>query len=523
MKSKSILRTTRTVLAMLVIIPFIFLFIDFGSTELRPLWFLSKLQIAPATLSLFAGAGSALLLATLLIVTLLVGRVYCSVICPFGILQDMFTRLGNIGKKKNKRRKFTYSTPLNILRYSILSITVVCTALGFSAVLGWLDPYSNFGRIAKNIVGLAYASLNNLAATVFSDTLYYVSLKSFEAFTFGFSLFVLISVGVMAIWRGRLFCNSICPVGALLSLVSRFSLFKLQLNEASCNSCGLCAMRCKSQCIDSKNKTLDFSRCVTCYNCIDACNRKALSYQFALRKPTPVSTPSKPISDALVSAPADASKRRFLTGAAIALGGAAVAKARKNLSPAPIYKKEHSITPPGSLSITHLKSKCTACHLCIAQCPTQVIRPAFLEYGVDGIMMPLLDYKRDFCNFECTLCSEICPTGAIQRLTTDEKKQTQIGQVYFQKELCVVYTDGTDCGACSEHCPTKAVDMKPFRDGLYLPEVDRSICIGCGGCEYICPVRPLRAIYVEGNPTHLTAEKPREEKKVEIELDGFGF
>ena len=180
-------------------------------------------------------------------------------------------------------------------------------------------------------------------------------------------------------------------------------------------------------------------------------------------------------------------------------------------------QKKHPVTPPGSVSFEHFTKLCTACHLCVSACPTQVLQASFLEYGLGGIMQPRMDYHKEYCNFECTACGEVCPTGAILPLNVEKKKITQIGKVIFIKENCIVETDGTDCGACSEHCPTKAVTMKPHK-GLFLPEVNTEICIGCGACEFACPVEPYKAIYVEGNPVHKTAQKPVS-KKIDANFD----
>jgi ferredoxin len=143
---------------------------------------------------------------------------------------------------------------------------------------------------------------------------------------------------------------------------------------------------------------------------------------------------------------------------------------------------------------------------------------------MQGLMQPYMDYHSGFCNFDCTLCSEICPAGAILPVDPEVKKLEQIGIAKFIEGNCVVYTDNTDCGACSEHCPTKAVDMVPYKDGLTIPKVDETICIGCGACEYACPTRPYRAIYVEGNLVHKQAEKPvHEEIKIEDKGEDFPF
>jgi formate hydrogenlyase subunit 6/NADH:ubiquinone oxidoreductase subunit I len=185
------------------------------------------------------------------------------------------------------------------------------------------------------------------------------------------------------------------------------------------------------------------------------------------------------------------------------------------------------ITPPGSISLAHIKKHCTACHLCVTHCPQQILKPAGFNFGIDYAFKPhMVFYEMAFCNFECTACSEICPNSAIKRLTVEEKKTTQVGIAQFVKDRCVVFTDNTSCGACSEHCPVQAVKMEPYGDaGLTLPHVYETMCIGCGGCESICPVRPVKAIRILANEVHQKAEKPVEEEIPEInqEVLDFGF
>jgi formate hydrogenlyase subunit 6/NADH:ubiquinone oxidoreductase subunit I len=191
-------------------------------------------------------------------------------------------------------------------------------------------------------------------------------------------------------------------------------------------------------------------------------------------------------------------------------------------------KRTSPVSPPGSRSIEHFTSRCTACHLCVSACPSRVLAPSFLDYGVSGMMQPQMDFHAAHCNFDCTVCSNICPSGAILPLTKDQKRQTQMGVAHFVKENCVVYTDNTNCGACSEHCPTKAVHMVPYLNAngrkLVIPEVNEKICVGCGGCEHACPTRPYKAIWVDGNPVHKVAEKPIiEELKQPEPTEDFPF
>ena len=164
------------------------------------------------------------------------------------------------------------------------------------------------------------------------------------------------------------------------------------------------------------------------------------------------------------------------------------------------------LMPPGAVDRKHFQSLCTACQLCVARCPEQVLRPSVAENGWKGFWQPLMDFDRAFCAYDCNVCGEVCPTGALTPLPLEQKHITRAGMVHFFKCRCVVHVEGTSCGACAEHCPTQAVHMVPFRGDLTIPEVDPDLCIGCGACEFICPVRPDKAIVVDGLGTQELAK-----------------
>ena len=526
------LKIVRVLLALCIFIPLLLLFVDFAGVLPDSLHALAHIQLVPAILS-----GSVLILIVLGLLTLFFGRVYCSVICPLGILQDIFSRFTGRGKKKNKKKRwYHYSKPYSIVRYTLLGICIVFLIFGITAPTLFLDPYSNFGRIAVNIFRPAVMEGNNVVnwiALKFDNyNFYQVTIYTVTVLSFTFSLAVLLLVGFLALLRGRLYCNTICPVGSLLGLASKFALFRIDLDKSKCTSCGLCEKACKSECIDSKNQKVDHSRCVSCFNCLNKCKKhQSISFRFALKKRLNPLTPGieselvdsneSPIKSMKANS-IDKSRRSFIvTTTAIAATAPIIpAFARKEVD----VTKLTPITPPGSISLKRFKDKCTGCHLCITHCPQQVLKPAGFEFGLNYTFKPhMVFYEKGFCNYECTICTEICPNGAIQKLSTDEKKVTQVGIAKFIEELCIVISDGTSCGACSEHCPVQAVRMEPYRDGLTLPHVYEELCIGCGGCESICPVRPIKAINILANEIHQKAELPVEEEEKPVNLDDLNW
>ena len=485
----------RKILAAVFFVGITLLFLDFTGSIHAWLGWMAKIQFLPAVLALNFGVVIALIL-----LTLLMGRIYCSVICPLGILQDIFGWLG----KKVKKNRYTYSKPMNILRYVMLGVLVVSLVAGFTSIGALIAPYSAFGRIASTFLAPIYQWGNNLLATwaesVDSYAFYSVDVWLKGGITFVVALVTLTALFVLAFKNGRTYCNTICPVGTVLGFLSRFSYLKPVINTSKCNGCGLCAKNCKASCIDSKNHAIDYSRCVVCLDCIDKCRQGAIKYVPR----------AKAQQAALSGASADKGRRVFITSSVI-VAGASVAKAQKlkmdggfaTIEDKQIPKRETPITPPGSLSAKNLAQHCTACQLCISACPNQVLRPSG---GLTNFMQPETSYERGYCRPECTKCSEVCPTGAIKPITKEEKTAIQIGHAVWVAENCIVNSDGQKCGNCARHCPTGAIQMVP-KDAnnpksLQIPVVNTERCIGCGACENLCPSRPFSAIYVEGHEVH---------------------
>lgn len=511
----SAMRRIRIFVSLLFLIPTTFIFIDYNNFVTPFKHWILVLQFTPSLINFIGNAG--LFTAGFIVIVLLTiffGRVYCSSVCPVGTLQDFISR---IPKRKKKKKKYSFTKPLNVLRYSILAATILTFFAGSLILINLLDPFSNYGRLISGLVRPVYLSTINLFAGLSEGLglylIYPVEIKFSSFIYYLFPIVFLITLFVMSYFKGRLFCNSICPVGSILSFISRYSFFKLKIDEANCKGCGICERVCKSNCIDNEKKEIDFTRCVSCYNCVDVCPSGGIKYFSSFNRST---------SDYIGDKQIDSNKRNFIAQSLIYVTGLAglsysqiKIKVTKE-STKPAYSTT-AVTPPASIGTQHFTDNCTACHLCVSACPTQVLQPSFLEYGLLGILQPRMDFHKSFCNFECKICGDVCPTGAIIIYPLEQKKIIQTGIAKFVKENCIVIIQKTECGACSEHCPTKAVHMIPDQK-LFLPEVREEYCIGCGACEYACPTKPYKAIYVESNPVHKRA-KINETEKVQPLID----
>ncbi len=462
----------------------------------------------------FITPGTALSIGFIVVIamTLIGGRIYCSTICPLGVLQDIIIF---IRRKFTKKQQLRFKKALNVLRYSILILTLLSITFSGVLLINLLDPYAIFGRIGTHVFQPAALLINNFLAS-FS----FLSLPTIEYSPFSLSAFIIaLTMLFIIVWfagtSDRLFCNSVCPVGTLLGFLSKFSIFKIKIAHSTCTQCGKCQTVCKANCIDIKNMEVDETRCISCFNCIPVCDLSGIKYKRL--KTVPVKTPDNK----------KGLQRRILLTAVTSYAASKAIPFNTNeisVTEEDLYFDRGPVAPPGAKSIEHLKERCISCHLCVAVCPTKVLQPSFLEYGFTGINIPQMDYNSYFCNFDCHKCGEVCPTGAIITLPQEEKHVTQIGKVHFQVELCIVESEETSCGSCSEHCPTQAVKMVDYNNDLTIPKIDPNICIGCGACEYACPVTdPHKAIYVVSNPEHLIADKPKQEKIEFNDTEEFPF
>ncbi|MBO4692457.1 MAG: 4Fe-4S binding protein [Bacteroidales bacterium] len=500
------LRTVRIILATIFFVGITLLFLDFTGV-LHPYFsWMAKVQFLPALLAL-----NLIIVGVLLVVTLIFGRIYCSVICPLGILQDIFGWLG----RRFKKSRYTYSKPKNWIRYPVLALFVIALLAGINSFVALLAPYSAYGRIAQNI-------FSPISLWAFHKEIYIRSIG-----TFAVAAVTLIIIAVLAFRNGRTWCNTICPVGTILSFFSRFPLLRPVINTSKCVNCTLCGKKCKASCINTKEHKIDYSRCVMCGDCISNCHKGAISYTTK-RYPAPVeevtvqmksevknntvekgslnNSAAEKASDNQVNEKGGMERRTFLAIAGM-MAATVAAKARDKELP-PIIKRETvrretEIVPAGAIGIKHFTQHCTACQLCVAVCPNKVLKPSG---NLMTLMQPHLTFEKGFCAPECNKCSTVCPTGAIKKIDLSQKFFTQIGHAVWDASLCIPIAKEKRCGRCERHCPTGAITLvavNPSDEASpRFPVVDEEICIGCGACENACPVNPIPAIYVEGHPEH---------------------
>lgn len=495
------LKKIRRTLAIVFLLCITLLFFDFTGTTHAWLGWMAKIQFLPAVLALNVGV-----ILLLVVLTLVFGRVYCSVICPLGVMQDVFGWMG----KKRKKNRYSYSPAKSWLRYGVLAVFIVALLAGIGSLVALLAPYSAYGRIAQNLFAPLYGWGNNVLAFFAERADSYafyrteVWLKSLPTLLVAAATFV--AVGVLAWRNGRTYCNTVCPVGTVLGFLARYAWFKPVIDTGKCVDCKLCARNCKAACIDIKNHRIDYSRCVACMDCIGKCHKGAVRYAH----PRKIARTTEARTEQVSPQQIDDARRSFLTAAALVTSAVTLKAQEKKvdgglalIEDKKIPERTTRLVPPGALSARNFSSHCTACQLCVSVCPNEVLRPSA---GLMTLMQPEMSYERGYCRPECTKCAEVCPAGAIRPITRAEKSSIQIGHAVWVKKNCVPLTDGKECGNCARHCPTGAITMVPSDtrnpDSLKIPVVNTEKCIGCGACENLCPARPFSAIYVEGHEAH---------------------
>jgi polyferredoxin len=521
----SALRKLRIAVAAVLFSGLVFAFagVHWAAAESAGRW-LASTQFVASLVALATGASFSIAFVLIVVATLLVGRIYCSAICPLGILQDILAR--SVAFARRKKAPLPYAAPQNWIRHVFLGGAVAAIALGWGTVaIALLDPYGNFGRIVsilfrplvgaadRAVVGAARIAGLSLSAHLVRPWAG-IGIVAFPAAVFSL-------VVILVALRGRLYCNTVCPVGTLLGLFSRWAAFRVTIERSACQKCGECLRACKAQCIDLRKGAIDYSRCVACYDCLGVCGHHSIGYRFAWKRSARASAPQTSPSVALekdsrADAISDPGRRRFIGGAVVAVAAVFGAKklraaddpgGQKRLG----ERKDRLVrptSPPGSAGVERFLERCVACQLCVSACPSNVLQPSFAEYGFRGLSKPRLDFSKGSCDFNCRRCGEVCPTGAIELLALADKQTTRIGVAHFEPDKCMVRASGKACTICSEKCPTKALRTVPCAGGLQLPAIQTLLCIGCGTCENVCPAKPAKAFTVIGRRVHNRVKRP---------------
>lgn len=437
-------------------------------------------QFVPALLTCGLGV------AVVAVVTVLFGRIYCSTFCPLGVLQDVLLRVVRLFRK----RPFVPHSDRVVVRTVLLAVFTALVIVNGVSVAGLIEPYSVFGRIVSQVLRPMAEGLNNLLADALGTDGAVVLFKrdvvwqGLAGLTVALTSLVLL-VGLVA-WKGRVFCNTVCPVGAMLAALSKGAVVRLVIDPTKCVKCGLCSRVCKAECLDGRAQTLDNARCVRCFDCVAACPHGAIA--FRPRPPWRLQTGERSAS------------RRAFVGSTIGAAALGCLWTKGRWRGQATVGAATAIPPPGA-SVDTLRAQCTACGLCVARCPDRVLTPAgFSDYGPLGVLMPKMDFTHGFCRPDCTVCGEVCPTGAIPSLTADAKKRTTMGLAVWDRAACLVCTEKLSCGLCARRCPHGAISLKSEetvdaenkKTTVEIPVVDKAKCRGCGACAYYCPSQALR-------------------------------
>jgi len=412
--------------------------------------------------------------------TLFFGRFFCGWICPMGACQHFGSAVFRDQDQKARYAKNTFSRRHQV-KYIVLAVFLFSAVFGV-ILSGWLDPIALITRFSVTVV----APLVNLVAHGGkSQTI------AFDAAVLTGGLFVGIFL-INAFWP-RLWCRVICPLGAILSLFSLRPTFRMVRDESKCVHCGRCRMHCEGAC--EPDKSFMPSQCLMCMNCVDVCPTRAI--EFTRKMPAvATATPSG----------VELTRREFVFSVVLALGSVGMLRNLKNVLG---RGYDQRIRPPGALAEVDFLARCIRCGQCMKVCPTNVLQPARSQTDAEGLWTPVLNMDAGYCEYDCTLCSQVCPTGAIRKITVEEKHQKgfeKIGTASIDRGRCLPWAYGKTCLVCQEVCPVspKAIYHQPQtlldangkKMELAVPYVNAQSCTGCGACQFNCPVQDLPAIRV---------------------------
>lgn len=445
-----------------------------------------------------------------LVSTIFFGRFFCGWMCPLGATLDVSDRLFNPSKRDSTASQSKRPFYIQKYKYLVLIVSLVLALVGVQAA-GIIDPLSLSVRSYGTAV---YPYFDSLIKIIF-DGLYriplvnavsepvYSFLKSsvldfnrimFLNHLWVFALFL--AILALSAFSRRFWCRALCPLGAALALTGGLSLLRRRVDPGKCTNCQRCVKDCRMQAIGGRGETTDMSECIICFECLKSCTFDATSFQFDLPFKRKAAVVPAEVS------PGGLSRRNLL--AAAAASAVSIPLFRQN----PEFRMDHSelIRPPGSLPEQEFLDACIRCGECMKVCPTNALHPSLTEAGLEGLFAPRLVPRLGWCEKNCVLCTQVCPTGAIRKLSLAEKETTVLGTAYFLRDLCIPWAEHRDCLVCEEVCPTATKSIRfiektiPNKDGVMvrvkLPHVIEKLCIGCGICENKCPVPGNAAIRV---------------------------
>lgn len=364
---------------------------------------------------------AAVLLGAIFLITLLFGRFYCSTLCPFGILQEIAALIFN--RVNEPQEKYPY-------KYFIAALTAGFMIGGSAMLIRYIEPYTTFGSMITLSV---------------------------------FGIILTLAVLALVFFKNRFFCANICPVGTILGLIAKFSVNKIHMDEDICISCGICSRTCPTGCINYIDNIVDNENCLKCMKCLEACPKQAMQYGIMQKKSEEEEKEKFSLNR----------RNLILTASAFVLLGGAI-KAGLEISKKLSDKLKNVILPPGSVNESRLLSKCLNCNLCVKNCPNGIIQKGDKNFGAVHINM---EKGNKHCKYDCHKCSEVCPSGAIKKLSLEEKQKTRISMAVVNEEKC------HSCSSCVIACPTGAISLNDAQKAV----IDSSKCIGCGKCRSVCP------------------------------------
>jgi len=438
----------------------------------------------------------------MLALTWVFGRFFCGWMCPLGALMDATGALGSRVRRWREREPGKGQT----VKYGLLGIIA---ALGLAGVqyVWFFDPLTIFMRAFSFNVhpavvswvdrGFAWA-LNATRDWAPLETFYYrlkesvldVNLPVFPHSGLILLVFSLILASVFI--RRRFWCRYLCPLGALLGLAARFTLFRRTVSDCR-GQCSLCRHVCRTNAIRADNSYFP-QECVLCFDCVAVCPGKKTVFTFR-RKPSALKVSA---AGGMDSGQINRAQFLQLLGGSLLLAGGFGRRAYALGTGA----QRGILRPPGALPEAEFLQRCVRCGNCMKVCPTHVLQPAVLESGWEGVWTPRLAPSLGYCEYQCNLCGRVCPTGALRPLTVAEKTRTRLGLAEVHRDRCIPWTTDEQCLVCEEHCPVPAKAIKILEQRnergklMRRPVVDAGLCVGCAICENKCPVTPGRAITV---------------------------